>query len=204
VLTRSPRLRRPSLRLASSKWASGVWRAWPGVCARRFPPIPSIDVPPAVLWALAAVDGHDDAGLSACCGALARLERAWPGAVSSHCSEGVNHRLHTLRALPATHLQLPADAALLMVLGVELEVLPPPSFAQSSSPHRDAAAHASFFFSRHRRGCAAPSVTLPLPVCHSVTALCHSSMAAHTSPSWPCLLCLCLSVRVSVQGSSPL
>ena len=111
-----------ALRQVSRRWVLLVRRAWPSICLRRFPCFSGIGaIHPSFMWQLAVVDQADEARLFACLCTLAKLERAWPGAVSMRCDEhgGINCRLQKLRSLPA-NMRLPADAALFMLLGVTI------------------------------------------------------------------------------------
>lgn len=113
------------MRLVSHRYDQLLRESWPSLCYRRFSPIsPSHCVPPALMWALLAVDRYDEATIARCLSALNALEARWPGAITIS-DEGSNNRMQQMRSLPGGSIRLPADAALFLVLGISLEAASP-------------------------------------------------------------------------------
>ena len=107
----------------SRRWRDHIEKAWPRICAFRFPALPGFGaVPTEVLWQLAKCYPTDDERVVLLLSALAKLQRDWPGAVRL-CSEGINNRMSHLTEL--RDARPPADAALFFVLGASLESASP-------------------------------------------------------------------------------
>ena len=115
----------PHLGRTSHRWRKMVDAAWPAICSRRFPALPPpMELPTTVLWYVATRGDEDDA-IRAFLVTLGHLQREWPDAISATCDgSGINNRVLDLQAR-STSLRLPADAALLYVLGARIEGFSP-------------------------------------------------------------------------------